>query len=116
MSSWRDSVVLIWLLRITSVVVIAVVASTAHARIDRNDVSISAYAIAAGHPGRAYRSEPDPTGQSLALQAPGFPVFAAVFIAAWDGVAGQRGASGALTLAGYGAVAIVVIAGCRLVG
>jgi Glycosyltransferase family 87 len=114
-SSWPDSVVLIWLLRITSVVVIAVVVSTAHARIDRNDVAVTADAIAAGHPGQAYPYGSQPTGQSLAFQPPGFPVFAAVFIAAWDGVTGERGASGPLTLAGYGAVAVVVLAGCRLV-
>jgi hypothetical protein len=114
-SSSPDSVVLIWLLRITSVVVIAVVVSTAHARIDRNDVAVTADAIAAGHPGQAYPYGSQPTGQSLAFQPPGFPVFAAVFIAAWDGVTGERGASGPLTLAGYGAVAVVVLAGCRLV-
>jgi Glycosyltransferase family 87 len=105
-----------WLLRVGSVVVIAFVVSTAHAQIDRNDVSVTAYAIAAGHPGRAYPNDPQPTGQPAAFQPPGFPAFAAVFISVWDGVAGEGGASAALTFAGLAAVGIVVMAGGWLVG
>ncbi len=115
-SPWRDSAVLTWLLRITSVAVIAVVVSTAHTQIDRQDVTVTAYAIAAGHPSRAYPTSPEPAGRTAAFQPPGFPVFAAVLISAWERTTGDSNASGAVTFAGYAAVALVVLAGGCLVG
>jgi hypothetical protein len=115
-SPWHESEALIWLLRLITVAVIAAGISTAHTRIDREEVSIPAYAIAAGHPSSAYPTSPQPTGRPAAFQPPGFPVFAAVFISAWDAATGERGSSGALTFAGFAAVAIVVTAGGWLVG
>jgi hypothetical protein len=106
----------IWLLRVLSIVVIALVVSTAHARIDRQEIAVPTYAIASGHPSAAYPPIPPSLSQRVSYQPPGFPVAAAIPVAVWQGLTGGANPSGALTLAGYGAAAMVVIAGGRLVG
>ena len=113
--SWRESAVVIWLLRLLSLVVIALVVSTAHARIDRQEVAVPTYAIASGHPSAAYPPILPSLRQRVSYQPPGFPVAAAIPVAVWQGLTGGANPSGALTLAGYGAAAMVVIAGGRLV-
>jgi hypothetical protein len=106
----------IWLLRVLSIIVIALVVSTAHARIDRQEIAVPTYAIASGHPSAAYPPIPPSLSQRVSYQPPGFPVAAAIPVAVWQGLTGGANPSGALTLAGYGAAAMVVIAGGRLVG
>jgi hypothetical protein len=108
--------VAIWSLRVLSVVVIAVVVSTAHARIDRGEVAVPTYAIASGHPSSAYPPIPRSLTQRISYQPPGFPLVAAIPVAVWRAVTGGANPSGALTLAGYGAAALVVLAGGQLVG
>lgn len=115
-TSWYHSTLAIWLLRLLSVVVIAVVVSTAHARIDRGEVAVPAYAIASGHPSAAYPPIPPSLSQRVSYQPPGFPIVAAVAVAMWRGLTGGANPSGALTLAGCATAALVVIAGGRLVG
>jgi hypothetical protein len=113
---WYQSNLAIWLLRLLSVVVIAVVVSTAHGRIDRREVAVPAGAIASGHLGAAYPPIPRSLAERVSYQPPGFPVAAAVAVAVWQGLTDGANPSGALTLAGFGAAALVVIAGGRLAG
>jgi hypothetical protein len=115
-ADWLESSVAIWVLRLLTVVVIAAVVSTAHARIDRGEVAGPTYALASGHPSAAYPPIPPSLSQRISYQPPGFPVVAAIPVAVWRGLTGGENPSGALTLAGYGTAALVVIAGGRLVG
>jgi hypothetical protein len=115
-ASWPESDLVMWLLRALSVVAIALVVSTGHARIDREEVAVPTYAIASGHPGAAYPPIAPSLSQRVAYQPPGFPVVAAIPVAVWQGLTGGADPSGALTFAGYGAAAVVVVAGGRLVG
>ncbi len=109
-----DSPALIWALRGFTVLVIAIVVSTGHTRIDRANVAAPAYAIAGGHPRNAYPPASVPDRQSTLFQPPGFAVFAAVPMALWDGIVGPGGASAALTFAGFSAVFLVVLGAGRL--
>ena len=59
------------MLRILSIVVIAVVVSTAHTQIDRRETAVPAYAIASGHPSQAYPPIPKALSQRVALSTSG---------------------------------------------
>ncbi len=71
-ASWWESAVVIWLLRVLSIVVIALVVSTAHARIDRQEVAVPTYAIASGHPSAAYPPIPRRCVNASRTSHPGF--------------------------------------------